>query len=426
MKVLAFAPFNPASCRSGAHRRMIEVLVALRELGAKVELASRDGLPEDPWTEESKEWLRGNSLCCDIHLFSQPRVSLCERVLRRLRHEARARRKGATDDTVADHTTARMRRWFQGVASRFAADRVLINYACFADLVAAPTQRRRLHAVLDAHDFVSLNDKMCIALAEHMPAGPVFSPQVVAECALDLRFYDLPSMTVSTAEFSAIDRFDAALAITEQEATLMRSKTTRARIIAAPTPANPRAAALATGTLALFPMGPHPFNLQGYAWFIRKVLPLMKGRARAFELTVSGALYRRMALAYHPQVRNLGFVAEPSVLWSLGRMLINPVFGGTGQPIKTIEAMAAGLAPIVLERFAEAAPIVHGVNGFVAKDETDFAEYCSALWNDPERCRDMGRLAREAVAVTCSRELFARQLKCALDSDDHPGPKPAA
>jgi hypothetical protein len=33
-------------------------------------------------------------------------------------------------------------------------------------------------------------------------------------------------------------------------------------------------------------------------------------------------------------------------LWIMGRFLVNPVFGGTGQPIKTIEAMGQVLPPL--------------------------------------------------------------------------------
>ncbi len=82
---------------------------------------------------------------------------------------------------------------------------------------------------------------------------------------------------------------------------------------------------------------------------------------------------------------------------------INPVFGGTGQQIKTLEAMAHGLPVVILREPARESPVRHGENGFVAENEQAFAEYCVRLWTDRELCRKMGTLARETIKNECGR-----------------------
>jgi hypothetical protein len=394
---------------------MLEVLLGLREIGAQVHLASCVEHSTNPWTDELCRSLRTDGICDEISIFSErtaPLVLRAPAYFKRIWGQARY--PSGPPVPGLDFTTPAMRRWFTAVLERESVDRVFINYAYFAAALFNSRQGARPRSILDAHDLLSLNDAMQRALAPFIGPGPVFRAQAMDEQALRLDFFDKPFMKPHKSEFTSIDRFDVTLAITEREAAEMRASTRHTRVLIVPTPAAPAANGPARGSLALFPMGPHPFNLQGYAWFLRKVLPLICAECPEFELGVTGILYRHLILEYHPRVRILGFVADENELWKIGRMLVNPVFGGTGQPVKTIEAMAAGMPPVILERFASAAPITHGVNGFVARDEVEFADSCIRLWREPALCRSMGMAAMEAVRQECSRDKLAGQLQQAL------------
>ncbi len=88
-----------------------------------------------------------------------------------------------------------------------------------------------------------------------------------------------------------------------------------------------------------------------------------------------------------------------------------PVFGGTGQQVKLIEAMGHGVPVIAVRQAAEASPLIeHGVNGLIAADAAEFAEHMIRLWQDPRLCRAMGRAARESIAKHFSRERLLRGL----------------
>ena len=414
MRIVLFTHHNPCPPRSGAQQRIFELLIALRELEIEVHLAGSAVLSHNLWTVESRAELQSKGLCKSIYVFNEPRQAWIMNILSRT-----ARRvKGAVFKQTHEHTrrvldctTPPLRRWFADVVRKTQPESVLIHYVWFSPLISNHKSRfSGVRTILESQDLVTLNLAMNAMLDPFIRTGPVFQPYSVPEEALDLRFYERREATAHPLEFEAIDRFDVTLAISEEEAAAMRERTRHTEVFAVSTPMAPRELHTGHGELALFPMGPHPFNLQGYAWFLRKVLPLILKKCPDFQLGVSGLLYWDLTLEYHPQVRLLGFVANQSELWSMGRMLLNPNFGGTGQPIKTIEAMAAGLPPIILRRFAGTAPIEHGISGFIADDEKEFASYCIELWRDRALCSKMGRHAVDAVRTACSREKFANEL----------------
>jgi hypothetical protein len=395
---------------------MLEMLFGLRALGAEVFLTGAEDVLENPWTDDAVAWFKRNGLAYGVSIFSPPpRASAAERMTRAWRRVAGGLREASvTPESRVDWTTAPMRRWFTQTLQSEAADCVVINYAWFASLLPTRDRSAPTRSIVDAHDLITLNDSMRRAIGPLLRGGSVFSPERVDEAALRLQFYESMNGSVGAAEIAALERFDVTLAITERDAEAIRQKTNGTAVLALPTPVAVGGARTRHGPMALLPMGPHIFNLQGYAWFVRKVLPLIHAECPGFELAVSGTIHPNTTLEYHPHVRILGFVPEPADLWALGRMLVNPVFGGTGQPIKTLEAMAAGVPPVLLRHFAHAAPLVHGVNGFIAEDEAEFAHYCVRLWKSPELCWAMGSAAMETVRSACSREQFSAQLGAAL------------
>jgi hypothetical protein len=248
----------------------------------------------------------------------------------------------------------------------------------------------------------------------------VFSPSEIAPEALSLDFYKSSVVGVSEEEFVAASRFQRIVSVSKEETELLRRRIPSTHVTFAPTPVEISGCATPHSTqFALFPMGPNPFNLQGYAWFVEKVMPKILRSCPEFCLAVSGVLCEK-ELEHHPNVRILGFVRNVQDLWTMARFMVNPVFGGTGQPIKTIEAMGAGLASVVQAKFATEAPITHGITGFVATTEQEFAEHCVHLWKNPRECIRVGAAAAEAIAKAYSRAHFLELVSEVLNVGKRP------
>jgi len=160
---------------------------------------------------------------------------------------------------------------------------------------------------------------------------------------------------------------------------------------------------------AIFVTGPNAFNLQGFFYFFRKVLPAILEREKGFSLDVTGAISSDVKES--PGIRLQGFIADLGELYRSARFAVCPVLGGTGQQIKIVEAMAYGL-PVVATRYsAKTSPLIHGENGFVADNAREFAEYCVRLWRDPGLCRQMGVAARRTIRENCGEKKIGNTLQ---------------
>ena len=89
---------------------------------------------------------------------------------------------------------------------------------------------------------------------------------------------------------------------------------------------------------------------------------------------------------------------------------INLVFSGTGMQIKTVEAMAHGLAVVCYDNVAESAGIRHGETGMVATNEQEFADEVVCLHSDTSLRKRLGLNAREYVRGNLSEKVLDEKL----------------
>jgi len=109
--------------------------------------------------------------------------------------------------------------------------------------------------------------------------------------------------------------------------------------------------------------------------------------------------------------RGARILAIPSV-W-------HEVFG-----IVAAEAMAHGV-PVVAARVGGLADLVEdGKTGllFEPGNVGELAEKLTALWNDPERCRELGRRGHDRISQMCDREGYFRKLMAIYEEAVAVGP----
>jgi glycosyltransferase involved in cell wall biosynthesis len=131
---------------------------------------------------------------------------------------------------------------------------------------------------------------------------------------------------------------------------------------------------------ALFCLGPNLFNVQGYYLFLFKLLPLIVKSRPDFRLKVTGHFYGDCKPVTSDEVSFDGFISDLRPVYENARFFLCPVFAGTGQQIKIVEAMAHGLAVVAFRNAADRSPLIHGQNGFIADNVTEFADYVLRLW----------------------------------------------
>jgi glycosyltransferase involved in cell wall biosynthesis len=401
--VLVFFPHNPYPPRSGAHQRCLEVLGALHEIGCEVTLCSSTLVSDSRWEPASVEYLTRHLVKrVSVHTPSLIDYAVAGSIV--LPHRLLSRPLAI--DSRAFCPPGLMRH-FRRLLDEVGPDVILLNYAFWDRLLDHIAQRRRLR-VVDTIDLFSVNSLQRAALARHIPMKPV-RPESVPEGLLDERMFEGEAFAPSAREFAIYDQYDISLAISRKEADLIARHTTHTRVRHVPMSQPSRPLANDYSGPALFAAGANPFNLQGFCYFVRRVLPLIRAKRPEFRLQVTGACCRYL----FPQdgVTLAGFVPSLEGAYARARFAVCPVFGGTGQQVKVVEAMSHGVPVVALRGPAEQSPIRDGENGLVAGGADEFAAHCLALWDDPARCARLGEAARATVVADHSPARLARELR---------------
>jgi len=308
-----------------------------------------------------------------------------------------------------------MRDWFARTLQEISPDFIWMNYAYWDGLI----RDRRLKAtprVIDTLDLVTLNEQMRHALDKYLLLSPPRNAGEVQDEVVVENFFEQLDLAAHPDEFRIYDRYNYTIAISPKEAEIIRQNTRRTEVVLIPMTEEPCYISNVYSGPALFPIGPNPFNIQGYFYFVKKVLPQVRKLAPTFCLQVTGSYYYNRPVFPVEGILLSGFVPDLKVVYESARFVVCPVFGGTGQQIKIVESMAYGVPVIALRGAADGSLIQHGCNGYVANDAEEFAAYVVELWNNKELCGQMGQRARETVAAESSRSRLVEQLSSLVNS----------
>ena len=397
---LAYFHSNLFPPRSGAHRRCLSLLVALRSLGYEVTLVSSDLFTDQPWSEESMIGLaRTFGIRTRIH-----RATGSDR-------EFVARRQQAGDFWNM-HTPPDLVAFFRKAARETVPDLVLVNYAYCSGLAEIPELDGCLR-VLEMHDLVSLSASMAGAAWRRLGQGPYGQGSVSADF-LDERFNQRLGLSVDPEEFRRYSGFDLVTAISNIETASIRSNAPDSNPVWLPMAHDSVAIDNRYDGPPVFVIFTNPFNIQGHLYFLERVLPRVQAVIPDFRLRVVGDACR--VLKSVPGVELLGFVPDLKTIYADAGYAICPLIGGTGMQVKIVEAMAHGVPVIALRNVAGSSPIEHGVNGYIVDTAEQFADHLIRLHQDRELCRSLGHAARQRIEAEFSSEDLAHRLESALAS----------
>ncbi len=390
MRALVFFPHNPFPPRSGAHQRCLQIVGGLRDLNIEVVLASSSFTSETAWDVISEsDYRAAGSPELRIHHSSRwdaPYLKVASKYYRWTR----------TAPLLSSpyHSPLSLQRWFAQLYSEIKPELVLINYAFWDNVVTREMHQRSL-CVMDTLDLVTLYQRRFNVLRRMLPSSPL-SPDSINPELLRENFFEQFDLSVSPEEFRIYDKYAVTIAITPSDARLIRENTQRTRVVVVPMTFEVDESPKRYTGDAIFPTGPNPFNVQGYLFFAKRVLPIVREQIPDFQLTVTGGVCDQVDAV--PGVRLRGFVPDLNALYTTARFLICPILGKTGQQIKILEAMAHSIPVVALRASADGSPIRHEENGLIADDAAEFAAHVVRLWHDPELCRRFGNAARATIA----------------------------
>jgi hypothetical protein len=360
----------------------LEFLDGLKDLGCEVRLCSTDGMDDGRWSPEGRRELEAMGVQVGgIWKGCTRWEHHWQRALRRVRRQ----RHLLEDPSWTPRSLSRMVR---DEIHAFRPDAVIHNYVHWWAL-ARTYRREGVPAAIEMHDLVTLNAVLRRRLSDRW--GATGGVPVEGDASLLPGFFDDPTIRADPLEFACLGRFPVVSCISRAEQELVDRNCPKSRSILVPMTREAVAAPPALEGPAILPIGPNPFNLQGLHVLAKSVLPLVRERVPEFSIRVTGALPqgapRAAGLDY------VGYVSDLRAEFARSSFLASPVFGGTGEQVKVLEAMAAGLPAVVLEGPFQENAVRHGVDGFRVTDPVAFAEACVRLWKDPDLRKRMGEAA---------------------------------
>lgn len=157
-------------------------------------------------------------------------------------------------------------------------------------------------------------------------------------------------------------------------------------------------------------------NDEGLQWFLREVLPLMNAQGIPYTFDVAGKHPSRSLqdlAAGDPQVHLLGYVSDLTPYYALADALVVPLFVGSGQRVKIIEAYAAGVPVVTTTIGAEGLRYDNGQSLWIADTPAEFVEALQDL-RAPERRRHLALEGRRIYEQEYSTQSSARRICAAL------------
>lgn len=211
----------------------------------------------------------------------------------------------------------------------------------------------------------------------------------------------------------------AVLAVSENDAQMMREMFAVPRVSAVPTGVDigyfaPPADTAAGADLVFVGSMDWAPNIDGVKWFLTAVLPRIRARRPACKVAIVGRAPTPDIAALAASLEGVAVTGTvPDIrphLWG-GAVSVAPLRIGGGTRLKIYESMAAKVAVVSTTIGAEGLPVRDGEHLRIADDEESFALRCLELLDDPERRRTMAEAAWKYVAGSFSWEAVAKQFE---------------
>jgi glycosyltransferase involved in cell wall biosynthesis len=266
-----------------------------------------------------------------------------------------------------------------------------MHYA-LADRLLEHARFPNVHRIIEMHDLLSVNAQISAGLEQRVrqfiqtgEAGELFDT--------DLCWAD--KFIPSEEEIAIYDKYDAVIAIARREQQLLQRHLHHAGVNWIPMHIPPVKLKNSYDARPFFLASGNKFNQVGLLVLLNEVLPRVLAKCPDFQIDVAGDI-SQFAIPTR-NVRYIGYVPDLADVSRKAAFTICPVFAGTGQQVKIIEAMAYGLAVVTFRRTAAETPIRHGENGLVAANTDEFAMHLINLWSNRDLCRQLGTAARATL-----------------------------
>jgi glycosyltransferase involved in cell wall biosynthesis len=152
----------------------------------------------------------------------------------------------------------------------------------------------------------------------------------------------------------------------------------------------------------------YPPNIDACEYLVRKILPLLDPK---IKVILAGARPdRRVKQLASASVTVTGWMDDVRIAYAESGVFVAPLWLGTGQQNKILEAMAMGVPCVTSASVNNAIGAESGKEILIADNQEEFAEAINSLLNDPELYKSIRRNALTFVRHTYGWENSVEKL----------------
>lgn len=219
-------------------------------------------------------------------------------------------------------------------------------------------------------------------------------------------------------ERDIIGEVDAVVAVSHEEADLLRKMNPGANVIYAPNgvdenickeeivPASQRQwGAFFCGNLNYKP------NRDAVDLYLRHVMPMIKKKKKNIDFVIAGGgMQKYISTIHDPLFHPLGYVDDIYMYFKKFALFVNPMRLGAGTNLKMLEAMAYGMACVTTTIGAEGIGIESGKQALIAQSLDEMAEHLCHLSDNKTQATSLGEAARQFIASNYTWPNCAKRL----------------
>jgi polysaccharide biosynthesis protein PslH len=201
-------------------------------------------------------------------------------------------------------------------------------------------------------------------------------------------------------------KFDRVVMMTESDAAYLRSYSPNAGITSLPIGIDPNEFVPwpedPTRPVEVLFLGNfrHTPNIEAGEFLVHKIAPLFP----EIQFVISGVNVPD-SLGGGRNIHFSGYASDTRVLYRRPNTIVAaPLFSGTGQRVKLLEAFAMGCAVVTTSIGASGFPITHGVEAMIANNAADFSSRLRELLSSVSLRSQMGEKARQMIERNLSWE----------------------
>ncbi len=236
-------------------------------------------------------------------------------------------------------------------------------------------------------------------------------------------YYNLLSSRIKKFESSGLHNYDALLPITEADSSCFRKMNFKGPMFTFPFGLDTKEYLQENKTgkieniifLGALDWSP---NIHGLKWFVRKVWPELRNSFPELILHIAGRnpSGKLQKMLNSPGVQFHGEVRDSKEYLRLGKIMIVPLFSGSGMRVKILEGMAAGKVILSTSFALSGIPAENKKHLFVEDTVPGFIKQIGALINKPSLAESIIQNARSFTSKNYDIFVLSKKLSHFLNS----------